>query len=45
MLEGGEWRDRPANPRRITVWENFASTAILTDFFATMRDYVLGAKE
>lgn len=41
IVEGGVWRARPDNPRTITIWESFDRDAILTDFFATMRDYVL----
>jgi purine nucleosidase len=41
LEEDGTWRDRPDNPRRIVIWERFDRDAILADFFATMRDYVL----
>jgi len=41
ILVDGKWQDRPDNPRTITLWENFDRDAILADFFATMRDYVL----
>lgn len=44
-LEGGAWRDRPDNPRRIVIWEHFDREAILGDFFATMRDFVLVGRE
>jgi hypothetical protein len=40
ILDGGAWRERPANPRRIVIWENFDRDAILGDFFSTMRDPV-----
>lgn len=40
-LEDGEWHERPDNPRRIVIWEHFDREAILEDFFATMREYVL----
>jgi inosine-uridine nucleoside N-ribohydrolase len=40
-LVDGEWQERPENPRRITLWENFDRDAILQDFFETMNDYVL----
>jgi len=38
ILEGGVWRERPQNPRRIVIWENFQRDAIVGDFFATMRN-------
>jgi inosine-uridine nucleoside N-ribohydrolase len=41
LEEDGTWRDRPDKPRRIVIWEQFDRDAILTDFFATMREYVL----
>ncbi len=31
-----EWQERPENPRRIIVWENFDKDGILTDFFEVM---------
>ena len=40
-LNGRGWIDRPQNPRKIVVRENFDRHAILRDFFATMRDYEL----
>lgn len=40
-LEGGAWRERRQNPRRIVIWEHFDREAILADFFATMRHFVL----
>jgi len=45
ILEGGIWRERPENPRHIIIWENFDRAAILADFFATMRDFVLVGPE
>ena len=41
VLVDGQWLERPENPRRITLWEDFDGHAILQDFFATMDDYVL----
>ena len=38
-LEQGSWRDRPENPRKIVLWENFDSEAIIGDFFAVMENY------
>ncbi len=40
-LVDGAWAERPANPRKIVVWEDFDSDRILSDFFETMDDYVL----
>ncbi|MGD2136491.1 MAG: nucleoside hydrolase [Gemmatimonadales bacterium] len=45
ILEDGTWRDRSDNQRRITIWEHFDREAILADFFATMREYVLVRSE
>ncbi|MBN1466132.1 nucleoside hydrolase [candidate division KSB1 bacterium] len=39
-LVNGQWQERPDNPRKIILWENFDRDAILADFFATMRNYV-----
>jgi len=36
-----EWEERPENPRKITVWENFDRKKIIGDFFRTMEAYVL----
>jgi hypothetical protein len=38
ILDRGQWRERPDNPRGIVLWENFKRDAILADFFSTMRD-------
>ena len=40
-LDEKAWIERPDNTRHIAIWENFDSTAILDDFFASMRDYCL----
>jgi hypothetical protein len=40
ILDRGQWRERPDNPRRIVLWEDFQRHAILTDFFSTMRNSV-----
>jgi len=37
----GKWVDRPENPRKIVIWENFDKEAILGDFYARMDKYVL----
>lgn len=41
ILVNSQWQERPENPRKIVIWENFDRAAILEDFFATMRDFVL----
>lgn len=41
ILVDNEWVERPDNPRKITVWENFDRDAIMTDFYQRMEDYVL----
>jgi purine nucleosidase len=41
MLADGKWVERPANPRTITLWENFQRDSILSDFYATMERPVL----
>ena len=37
----GEWIERPANPRKINLWENFDKEKIMQDFYNTMQHYVL----
>jgi hypothetical protein len=37
----GSWIDRPDNPRKITIWENFNKESIMHDFYSSMEDYVL----
>ncbi len=37
----GKWIDRPHNPRKIVIWENFDKEAIMRDFYARMDKYVL----
>ncbi len=32
-----EWQERPDNNRKVGVWENFDSDAILNDFFGSMK--------
>lgn len=41
ILEAGQWVERPANTRRIVLWEDFDRRAIMEDFYATMKDYRL----
>jgi purine nucleosidase len=36
ILIDNTWRDRPANSRTITVWENFNRDAIIKDFFESL---------
>ena len=38
-LRDGQWVERPDNPRRIVLWENFDEAAILSDFFALLNAY------
>lgn len=38
ILEGKDWKDRPDNPRKIVLWENFDKEGILTDFFEVMQN-------
>ena len=40
-LVNGVWKDRPENPRKITLWENFNKEEIMEDFYNTMENYVL----
>ncbi len=40
LLVDGEWQERPDNPRKITLLENFDRSAIIADFFETMKNYV-----
>ena len=37
ILEGKNWKERPDNKRRITLWENFDRDAIMADFYHTMQ--------
>ena len=41
ILKEGKWVERPDNSRNITLWENFDSKAIMTDFYNTMTHYQL----
>ena len=36
LLVNGQWVERPENPRKITIWENFNKEAILEDFRNSM---------
>ena len=37
----GKWIDRPDNPRKIVIWENFDKKGIMKDFYTRMDKYVL----
>jgi inosine-uridine nucleoside N-ribohydrolase len=37
ILINNQWVERPDNPRRITVWENFSRNAIIDDLFSVLR--------
>jgi purine nucleosidase len=37
----GKWIERPENPRKITIWENFDKEKIMQDFYNIMQHYVL----
>lgn len=39
----GKWTDRPNNPRKVVIWENFDKDAIMEDFYERMENYVLAA--
>jgi purine nucleosidase len=41
ILKGAKWVDRPGNPRRIILWENFDRQAIMKDFYESMSHYRL----
>ena len=40
-FENGKWIERPDNPRKIVIWENFKKEAIMQDFYSTMENYNL----
>jgi inosine-uridine nucleoside N-ribohydrolase len=37
----GKWIQRPENPRKITLWENFDKEEIMKDFYNSIENYVL----
>lgn len=41
VLVDGNWVDRPDNPRKIILWENFDKEKIMQDFYHTMENYEL----
>lgn len=40
-LVGGKWVERPENPRKILLWEDFDKEKIMEDFYHSMKEYVL----
>lgn len=41
MFADGKWTDRPKNPRKIVIWEDFDRDGIMQDFYKCMDHYVL----
>ncbi len=41
ILIDNRWEERPENPRKITVWENFDRDAVMMDFYRTLENYQL----
>jgi inosine-uridine nucleoside N-ribohydrolase len=41
VLVNNQWVERPGNPRKITVWENFDADKIMADFYRSMDHYQL----
>ena len=37
----GKCTNRPRNPRKIVIWENFDKESIMKDFYTRMDNYVL----
>ena len=35
------WVERPRNPRKIVIWEDFSKEKIMQDFYTRMDKYVL----
>ncbi|MBC8181510.1 nucleoside hydrolase [candidate division KSB1 bacterium] len=40
-LVNSKWIDRPENPKKIIIWENFNKDKIMQDFYHCMENYVL----
>lgn len=38
LLVDNRWVDRPDNPRKITIWENFDKEQIMNDFYSSMKN-------
>jgi purine nucleosidase len=36
-----QWQERPENPRKMVLWENFDKEAIMNDFYDRMKNYKL----
>ena len=43
ILKNGRWTERPDNPRKIILWENFDRNAIMADFYDRMENYQLAS--
>jgi purine nucleosidase len=43
ILRDGGWTERPDNPRKIVLWENFDRKAIMADFYDRMENYQLAS--
>lgn len=41
ILIDNKWVERPDNPRRITIWENFDRDGVIHDFYHTLENYQL----
>jgi hypothetical protein len=41
ILIDNQWVERPDNPRKISIWEDFDKSAIMRDFYETMENPVL----
>ncbi|TVP48650.1 MAG: nucleoside hydrolase [Mongoliibacter sp.] len=41
ILIDNQWVERPDNPRKIWVWENFDRDAVMQDFYQTLDNYKL----
>jgi inosine-uridine nucleoside N-ribohydrolase len=39
ILIDNQWVERPENPRKITLWENFNRDAIINDFYHSLSNY------
>jgi hypothetical protein len=36
-----KWVEQPDNDRKIIIWENFDKEKIMTDFYGSLKNYVL----
>jgi hypothetical protein len=41
VMIDNKWKEQPDNVRKIIIWESFNSEKILSDFYSTMKNYVL----